>query len=150
MSTMLSRSEKFIPPFSGRDSKPATLSPHIYHPVDDFFFFTSSSRPTGLPSADCAIMFVFTRNHLLHVARRRPLRGFAASASISQVIKGKANRAKTNSFCSKNIAYATGGTSLAIAGLLWSGRGEGEDVEDPRDKMALSSVPLSKLLSGWV
>lgn len=95
-------------------------------------------------------MFVFTRNHLLHVARRRPLRAFATSASISQVINGKANRTKTNSFSSRNIAYATGGTSLALAGLLWSGRGEGEDVEDPRDKMALSSVPLSKLLSGWV
>lgn len=95
-------------------------------------------------------MFVFTRNHLLHAARRRPLRGFATSASISQVINGKANRAKTNYFSSKNIAYATGGTTLAIAGLLWSGRGEVEDVEDPRDKMALSSVPLSKLLSGWV
>ncbi|OQD66906.1 hypothetical protein PENPOL_c004G09359 [Penicillium polonicum] len=95
-------------------------------------------------------MSVFTRNNLLRVARRRPLRGFATSASISQVITGKTNRAKTNSFSSRNIAYATGGTGLAIAGLLWSGRGESEDVEDPRDKMALSSVPLSKLLSGWV
>jgi hypothetical protein len=34
--------------------------------------------------------------------------------------------------------------------LLWSGRGEREDIDDPCDKRALSSVPLSKLLSGWV
>ncbi|KXG48025.1 Proline dehydrogenase [Penicillium griseofulvum] len=94
-------------------------------------------------------MFGLTRNHVLHVARRRPFRGFTTSAPISQVTYSKSSQAKKKPFSSRNIAYATGGTSLAIAGLLWSGR-EHEDVDDPRDKRALSSVPLSKLLSGWI
>ncbi|OQE40323.1 hypothetical protein PENCOP_c006G03381 [Penicillium coprophilum] len=98
-------------------------------------------------------MSVLTRRTLLYVARRRPSiagSAFSTSASISQTINDKAGRAREFHLSSRNIAYAAGGTCLSIAGLLWVGRGEREDVDDARDKKALSSVPLSKLLSGWI
>jgi len=51
----------------------------------------------------------------------------------------------------KVLAYGAGGTALvATFGLLLTGR-SGLDIEDDaRDRKALSGVPLTKLISGWV
>ncbi|KAL4925235.1 FAD-linked oxidoreductase [Aspergillus undulatus] len=52
----------------------------------------------------------------------------------------------------RKLAYGAGGASLACVGLLWKGRNPSDvDLDDdPRDRKALSTVPLGKLVSGWV
>ncbi|CAG8299274.1 unnamed protein product [Penicillium salamii] len=92
-------------------------------------------------------MFAFGRNYLFG---RRPLvlaRGLSTPTSLLQASKSKARR---SSLSSHSIVLATGGTSLAVAGLIWSGHGGQDLVEDPRDKKALSAIPLPKLISGWI
>jgi proline dehydrogenase len=54
------------------------------------------------------------------------------------------------SFKDKKLVYAAGGTSLAVIGLLWTSRDGSNYSEDPRDVKALSTVPFTKLFSGWV
>lgn len=51
----------------------------------------------------------------------------------------------------KVLAYGAGGTVLAASfAFLLTGR-RGSDIEDDaRDRRALSGVPLTKLISGWV
>ncbi|KAJ5349937.1 Proline oxidase [Penicillium brevicompactum] len=93
-------------------------------------------------------MFALGRKYVS--SGRRPLvlaRGLSTPTSIQQTPKSKAGRYRPSS---RSIALATGGTGLAVAGLIWSGHGEQNYVEDPRDKKALSTVPLPKLVSGWV
>lgn len=92
-------------------------------------------------------MFAFGRNYLFG---RRPLvltRGLSTPTSLLQASKSKARRFRLSSH---SIVIATGGTGLAVAGLIWSGHGGQDHVEDPRDKKALSAIPLPKLISGWM
>lgn len=93
-------------------------------------------------------MFALGRKYVS--SGRRPLvlaRGLSTPTLLLQTPKSKAGR---SGLSSRSIALATGGTCLAVAGLIWSGHGEQNYVEDPRDKKALSTVPLPKLVSGWV
>ncbi|OBT84377.1 hypothetical protein VE02_07883 [Pseudogymnoascus sp. 03VT05] len=53
-------------------------------------------------------------------------------------------------FNSKKKVYAVGGISVAVFGLLWSKSKEKRQPDDPRDIKALSTVPLGKLVSGWI
>ena len=48
----------------------------------------------------------------------------------------------------RSILVASG-ASLAILGLVW-GVPSNDAPQDPRDRDALSTVPLSKLISGWM
>jgi proline dehydrogenase len=52
------------------------------------------------------------------------------------------------SFKDQRVAYATGGTAAAIIALLYR-KGDDQFPDDARDVQALSTVPLSKLISGW-
>lgn len=48
----------------------------------------------------------------------------------------------------RSILVASG-TSLAILGLFW-GAPSSDVSQDPREKDALATVPLTKLISGWM
>lgn len=93
-------------------------------------------------------MFALSRNYLFS-ARRPPavVRGLSKLTLSPQATRSKARQSRLSS---QSIAFATGGTGLAVAALIWSGHGGEDYVEDPRGKEALSAVPLPKLISGWV
>lgn len=75
-----------------------------------------------------------------------------ASTIINHVGKSAKSTASLNNAFSKNrkLAFAVGGTSIATVGLWLTRREEDDEPEDPRDMKALSTVPLSKLVSGWM
>lgn len=52
-------------------------------------------------------------------------------------------------FSHRRSIFVASGTSLAIIGLVW-GVPSNDIFQDPRDRDALSTVPLSKLISGWM
>lgn len=86
-----------------------------------------------------------TRQRSLTALHRLTIRSTSTSTSVppSAGLKG-------STFKQHRIAYAAGGTSVAILGLLWTRRDGGNYPDDPRDVRALSTVPLTKLLSGWM
>ncbi|KAJ5260647.1 Proline oxidase [Penicillium chrysogenum] len=96
------------------------------------------------------MMSTLARKHFLHITRRRPSIAFHRSNTTASILAATGSKKSEFSSSARRIAYATGGISLFIAGLLWSGRDQGDYVDDPRDKKALSTVPLTKLLSGWI
>lgn len=57
----------------------------------------------------------------------------------------------SNAFArNSKLAFAVGGTSIATLGLFLARRKEKDYPADPRDVKALSTVPLNKLISGWM
>lgn len=68
----------------------------------------------------------------------RPLSRTAETGAISSNSRFKGQR----------VAYVIGGTAIAIVALLYR-KGDSQFPDDPRDVEALSTVPLSKLISGW-
>jgi proline dehydrogenase len=68
----------------------------------------------------------------------RPLSNTAETGAISGNSRLKDQR----------VAYLIGGTAVAIVALLYR-KGDSQFPDDPRDVEALSTVPLSKLISGW-
>ncbi|OGM49744.1 proline dehydrogenase [Aspergillus bombycis] len=88
------------------------------------------------------------RQHLFFVTRRRPLTlASRFNTRLVSTLRNPASRSNDSHFNSKRAAYAAGGTGLAIWGLMWTGC---EAPDDARDRRALSTVPLTKLVSGWV
>ncbi|RSL83081.1 hypothetical protein CEP51_004718 [Fusarium floridanum] len=59
---------------------------------------------------------------------------------------------RTAALKEKRVFYAAGGTSLAVAGLFLatSTSNTRNNSDDPRDISALSKLPFSKLVSGWI
>ena len=55
----------------------------------------------------------------------------------------------SNGYRARRSILVASGTSLAIIGLVW-GAPSNDIFQDPRDRDALSTVPLSKLISGWM
>lgn len=115
------------------------------------------------PQASCEIPFspehrdirnmfcIPARQHLLRVTRQRPLVSSCRRNTWSASTLRPPSRTYGSRFNTKRIMYAAGGTGLAVAGLLWKKRiGHDSPDDDPRDKKALSAVPLTKLVSGWM
>ncbi|EEU48330.1 uncharacterized protein NECHADRAFT_31479 [Fusarium vanettenii 77-13-4] len=75
---------------------------------------------------------------------QRAVRSTSTSAGTTAIWKNAAFKDK------RSIAYAAGGTSIAILGLLWVRRDGSKYPDDPRDMKALSTVPFGKLFSGWI
>ncbi|KAL4874891.1 FAD-linked oxidoreductase-like protein [Aspergillus karnatakaensis] len=91
------------------------------------------------------------RQQLLQLSRRQPQIAHARFISTPPLpFKHPTFRFRPDSFKKKKLSYAAGGTALTIATILWPRQSVNEYPEDPRDKKALSTVPLTKLLSGWV
>ena len=86
-----------------------------------------------------------------HVAGRRPQLALAhfhtrpPLASNNPVSKLNGTRRG-----GRKIPLAIGGTGLVIMGLVCTARGRDDVSDDPRDQRALSVVPLTKLLSGYM
>ncbi|KAL4739372.1 FAD-linked oxidoreductase-like protein [Aspergillus similis] len=51
----------------------------------------------------------------------------------------------------RRAAYGAIGTVLAVSGFVWTAQtGNIEVHDDPRDRRALTTVPMTKLISGWM
>ncbi|KAE8362688.1 FAD-linked oxidoreductase [Aspergillus caelatus] len=91
------------------------------------------------------------RQRLFLVSRRRPLVAVSRfNTRPASTLRNPATRTNESRFNTKRVLYAAGGGGLAILGLMWTGRSRSDCPDDPRDRKALSTVPLTKLLSGWV
>lgn len=51
---------------------------------------------------------------------------------------------------SRKVGLVIGGVGTATIGVLLMNHKEGDHFQDLRDNRALSTVPLSKLVSGWM
>ncbi|KAL2812930.1 FAD-linked oxidoreductase [Aspergillus cavernicola] len=94
---------------------------------------------------------ILARRHLVHAIRPRPLIAFSQFSTQSRsTLAQVSDKSSGFRFKNKRTAYVAGGTCLAISGLIWAGQSRRHSADDPRDKRALSTVPLTKLVSGWV
>ncbi|KAL2814978.1 FAD-linked oxidoreductase-like protein [Aspergillus granulosus] len=93
--------------------------------------------------------FIRFRPGLLQATRRQSWTVITGMKSFSSSPLNRPISKTTQSLlATKRIGYAAGGTSLALVALLWT-RNRAE-LSDERDKKALSTVPLTKLISGWI
>ncbi|PLB42665.1 FAD-linked oxidoreductase [Aspergillus candidus] len=93
------------------------------------------------------------RHRGFHAVIQGPLNGLSYASRSSRLASTAAKppeKPNGSGFKVKKIPYIAGGTTVAILGLLWTGQSDSDASEDLRDKEALSSVPLTKLFSGWI
>lgn len=93
------------------------------------------------------------RHRGFHAVIQGPLNGLSYASRSSRLASTAAKppeKPNGSGFKVKKIPYIAGGTTVAILGLLWTGQSDSDASEDLRDKEALSSVPLTKLFSGWM
>ena len=104
------------------------------------------------PKGILEMMFpIPARQRLFLVTRRRPLIAVSRfNTRPASTLSNPVSKTNESRFNTKRVLYAAGGGSLAILGLMWTGRSRCDSPNDPRDRKALSTVPLTKLLSGWV
>lgn len=90
------------------------------------------------------------RQRLFHVTRRGP--SFPSYRLNTSLASTWADQKRTGGSRFKNnkLVYAAGGTAVAAVGLLYTRSGGYDGPEDPRDRKTLSTVPLTKLVSGWM
>ncbi|BCS30173.1 uncharacterized protein APUU_80476S [Aspergillus puulaauensis] len=88
----------------------------------------------------------------LFVARQPPIRfasttgHFNARGVWNDVLLRWRNASKNG----KRVTYLTGGTSLAVLGLLLVDGRDSDEATDSHDVKALSRVPFGKLFTGWI
>ncbi|KAH7242711.1 FAD-linked oxidoreductase-like protein [Fusarium tricinctum] len=93
-------------------------------------------------------MLAITRQRALLASRRFP------TTTLFRMARPLSNTAETGAisgnskFKDQRVAYVVGGTAVAIVALLYR-KGDSQFPDDLRDVEALSTVPLSKLISGW-
>lgn len=96
------------------------------------------------------ISAVHARRNLLCLVQRRSLSGFSLLRTRPALeLPPPPGKKHSSYFCGCKLLYTAGGAGLGIAGWIWMRRTD-SDSDDPRDKRALSNVPLAQLITGWM
>ncbi|KAL3474885.1 FAD-linked oxidoreductase-like protein [Aspergillus californicus] len=94
-------------------------------------------------------MSLATRRHLFRAIQSRPLIAQFSTQPRSRSTFAQLSKRSAEFRFRPRAAYIAGGSGLAVLGLIWAGQSR-RDVDDPRDKNALATVPFTKLFSGWI
>lgn len=133
---------------SARDQESALGLPKLIRQCFLFYLFYLSVKHFATTIE--LSMFSLAAKQRLCLATRRTLVAIpripSRSISASALPSIGPDSAK---FKSRRLAFAAGGTGVAVLSLLLLQNGS-KDPEDPRDVKALSTVPFPKLVSGWM